>query len=1103
MDTVPLDASDVTEALDDFSPRDLAHGRSYFTEGRVRQLRRVGEERAVALVQGTARTPYRVTIEVDRETCEVFVLTCSCPVGELCKHGAAALMELRAQVARGASPFDPTMPARRAVTARRAAAAPSPPRLVRRAVQPPKVVAKVPVDPRIDAWLQRLTAAATHDGQQLPRAATEERLLYTFMLGPRDPSALSLRVERASVLADGSFGHRRMTDPTRIDWTRDPVVGPGDRSIAARLGPPSLGHFPIRGESGARLLSDAVATGRGFFEATLETFVLLAEGPARPSALTFVSDAQGWQRPTLEVDNGTLPLAVSPPYYLDVSAGLVGPLLVAGATEPFASTWLLGAPFSPEEAAHLAKSLEHARFPRRLPSPRIRRIRQIVATPRTVLRMESGKLEYTAEVAAKGTDPAIERPWARVFFDYGGERVDPGAPELPRVTDDEVITVRRQPREEHDQLDALVKAGLLPVGRVHSGRRAPEGVTGTFARTPPFSFAPRVLALESQGVIVEKAEDYAFDTVLAEELVVELDELPASVDRFALSVGVRVGEETIPVLPLLLAALQEDLTGNEGSLIVALPDGRAVEVSAARLAPLRALLVELAAERGTGEVSRLRVLALDPAVLARSPESLLALRAALSSPRQVAVPKALRAKLRDYQRAGFVWLLARRRARLGAVLADDMGLGKTIQTLALLLAEERDGKPSLVVCPKSVLGNWTAEAARFAPTLEVHVHHGPDRATRTSGIASADVVLTTYAILARDEELFTTQRFSTVVLDEAQTIKTSSSTFTRAACGVAAEFRLALSGTPMENHLGELWSVFRFVLPELLGASRTFSRAFRKPIEKDGSAPARHELVARLQPFLLRRRKEQVATELPAKTVIVEHVELETAQRDVYETVRAAMDERVKEALADRGLARSQIIVLDALLKLRQAVCDPRLLPAKSARKAGSAKLAALVSKLRELAAEGRRVLVFSQFVTMLELVEKELRREKIAYLMLTGQTENRAELVARFQRGEAPVFLLSLKAGGTGLNLTAAEVVIHYDPWWNPAAEAQATDRAHRIGQGKPVFVYKLVGKGTIEEKILALQEKKQALFSSVLDDGAGVAKKLSADDVAFLFER
>jgi SNF2 family DNA or RNA helicase len=405
------------------------------------------------------------------------------------------------------------------------------------------------------------------------------------------------------------------------------------------------------------------------------------------------------------------------------------------------------------------------------------------------------------------------------------------------------------------------------------------------------------------------------------------------------------------------------------------------------------------------------------------------------------------------------------------------------------------------VCPKSVLGNWVAEATRFAPSLKVHVHHGPDRASRVSGFDEADVVLTTYPLLTRDEELFAGRKFATVVLDEAQTIKSAGSTFTHAACALSAEFRLALSGTPMENPLGELWSVMRFTLPELLGEARTFARAFRRPIERDGSAGARQELVRRLAPFLLRRRQDQVASELPPKTVIVEAVDLEDAQRDVYETVRAAMDVRVRQALAERGIAQSHIIVLDALLKLRQAVCDPRLLPAKTARTAGSAKLDVLVAMLTQLVREGRRTLVFSQFVTMLELVQKELRREKIPFVVLTGQTENRTKVVEAFQSGAAPVFLLSLKAGGTGLNLTAADVVIHYDPWWNPAAEAQATDRAHRIGQDKPVLVYKLVGKGTIEEKILALQEKKQALFASVLDDGAGAAKALTAADVAFLF--
>ena len=1097
MESIALDAGDVTEALDDFSPHDLQRGRDYFKAGRVRQICREGEELLLALVQGTARAPYRVSIAVDRDTSEVFAPTCSCPVGGLCKHGVAALMELRAQIARGASPLHRAAPVR--------GGAPTPPRLTRRDARTRKTVAKGAVDPRIDVWLQGLATAAILDREGPPRPATEERLLYTFILAHRGNAspALCVRVERAPVLADGSFGHRKIIDATKLDWTCDPVVSPGDRSLVTRLGVPAMGYFAITGEPGSRVLSEAVATGRAFFEPTAGAFVRLAEGPARPTELTFVSNVLGWQRPTLAVAETSLPLPVSPPYYVDVASGLVGPLQVANAAHSFGYVWLLGAPVSPADAEHLAEQLARAKFPVGPPSPRVRRVREVVATPRVVLRLESGKLEGVADAVGGQKQPAIEQPWARVFFDYRGERVDPGEPALPRVTDDEVVTVRRAHAEESQQLDALAKAGLLPVRRVFSGRSPPRGVALTFSRIPPFAFAQRAGALASKGVLIEKDEAYGFDPVLAEDLVVELDELPASVERLGLSVGVRIGTETISVLPLLLAALREDFTGNEGALIVMLPDGRAVEVPAARLAPLRALLVELSAERGSGDVSRVRALALDPAVLSRSPESLRALRAALTSPRRVAVPKSLRAKLRDYQREGFVWLLARRRAGLGAVLADDMGLGKTIQTLALLLAEERDGKPSLVVCPKSVLGNWQAEAQRFAPKLKIHVHHGSDRALRTSGVAGADVVLTTYAILARDEELFTTQPFSTVVLDEAQTIKTAASVFTRAACAVNATSRVALSGTPMENHLGELWSVMRFVLPELFGESRAFARAFRRPIEKDGSAPARRELVARLRPFLLRRRKDEVASELPAKTVVIEYVELESAQRDVYETVRAAMDQRVKEALADRGLARSQIIVLDALLKLRQAVCDPRLLRAKSARRAGSAKLAVLVGKLRELAAEGRRVLVFSQFVSMLELVEKELRREKIAYLMLTGQTDKRAELVARFQHGEAPVFLLSLKAGGTGLNLTAAEVVIHYDPWWNPAAEAQATDRAHRIGQDKPVFVYKLVGKGTIEEKILTLQEKKQALFSSILDDGASVAKKLSEDDVAFLFER
>ena len=429
MEAIPLAASDVTDVLDDFSPRDLQRGRTYIMAGRVRQLRREGPELLLAVVQGTARAPYRVTIAVDRDTSEVFAPTCSCPVGEFCKHGVAVLMELRAQIAQGASPLD----------------------------RPQNIVAKVAVDPRIDVWLKGLATAAMLDRQGPPRPATEERLLYTFMLAARGNAspALCVRVERAPVLADGSFGHRKTIDATKIDWTRDPVVSPGDRSLVARLGVASMGYFAITGEPGARVLSEAVATGRGFFEPTAGAFVHLAEGPARPAELTFLSDVRGWQRPTLAVSETSLPLPVSPPYYVDVASGLVGPLQVANAADSFGYVWLLGAPVSPADAEHLAERLARAKFPVGPPSPRVRRSREVVATPRIVLRLESRKLESAAEVAAAQKEPAIEQPWARVFFDYGGERVDPSEPALPRVTDDEISPPwcstrrrrsRRQPR---------------------------------------------------------------------------------------------------------------------------------------------------------------------------------------------------------------------------------------------------------------------------------------------------------------------------------------------------------------------------------------------------------------------------------------------------------------------------------------------------------------------------------------------------------------------------------------------------------------------------------------------------------------------------------
>jgi SNF2 family DNA or RNA helicase len=452
------------------------------------------------------------------------------------------------------------------------------------------------------------------------------------------------------------------------------------------------------------------------------------------------------------------------------------------------------------------------------------------------------------------------------------------------------------------------------------------------------------------------------------------------------------------------------------------------------------------------------------------------------------VPENVNATLRPYQQDGFRWLRFLTKHRLNGILADDMGLGKTLQTLTHLAAEhaENPGKPSLVVAPTSVVPNWAAEAEKFTPGLKVLVHHGTERTTTKGDLLSADIVVTSYPLLHRDIGMLAKTDWHCVILDEAQQIKNPKSFTAQAACALTARHRICLSGTPMENHLGELWSLMRFLMPGYLPDEKTFNSAIRKPIERDRSADAQSALNRRVSPLILRRTKDQVATDLPPKTELVHHIDLTRKQIDLYESVRASMDKRVRDAIAAKGIAQSHIIVLDALLKLRQICCHPTLLNLPAAKNVTeSAKLQFLTDELLpQLLEEGRRILLFSQFTSMLALIGEHLEKSKVPFLKLTGQTKDRATLVKRFQSGEVPIFLISLKAGGTGLNLTAADTVIHYDPWWNPAAENQATDRAHRIGQNKPVFVHKLVCRGSIEDRILDLQKHKSALVKALLSE-------------------
>jgi len=500
----------------------------------------------------------------------------------------------------------------------------------------------------------------------------------------------------------------------------------------------------------------------------------------------------------------------------------------------------------------------------------------------------------------------------------------------------------------------------------------------------------------------------------------------------------------------------------------------------------------LAARDASGEIPRCALP--DLAGLCRDldeplPTAFESLRALVDDFREIpacALPPDLTGTLRGYQRRGVDWLCALRELGLGALLADDMGLGKTLQALCALRGR------TLVVAPTSVLYNWAREIERFRPGLRCNLYHGPARSLD----GKADVTLTSYAILRLDADRLAGESWDTAILDEAQAIKNPGSQVARAAYRLSAEFRLTLSGTPVENRLDELWSQFHFINRGLLGGRRDFDERYARPIGA-GDADAARRLRARIRPFVLRRLKESVAPELPPRTDIVLRASLSQEERDTYDAVRAATVREVAARLSSRG---GVLAALEALLRLRQAACHPALLPGQTAH--SSSKLELLMEVLDEAVAEGHKMLVFSQWTSLLDLVEPHLEAAGFGFARIDGSTRNRGDVVDRFQsRDGPPILLASLKAGGVGLNLTAADHVFILDPWWNPFAEDQAADRTHRIGQDRPVSVYRLVAEDTVEERILALQERKREIAAAALGAADG-ATALTREDLLALLE-
>ena len=629
-----------------------------------------------------------------------------------------------------------------------------------------------------------------------------------------------------------------------------------------------------------------------------------------------------------------------------------------------------------------------------------------------------------------------------------------------------------------------------------------------------------VPALRAQGFEVETAPDFPCQVVSGARWHAEVDAGDDETGWFELRLGVDIDGEYVDMLPALLELVSGGMRLPRHRDKVALPVGgdRFLPVPQERLLSLLAVVKELYEIDGVVG-SGLRVPALVPEYLDDVREALgtvvwgegrrgaieladEASEASEDKPEALEIPQ-LRATLRPYQRAGVRWLQGLAARNTGGILADDMGLGKTLQTIAYLVASRGDSMlkaPALVVAPTSLVGNWRRELHKFAPHLRVLTLHGAGRHRHFDDVPGVDVVITTYPLLVRDVAHHAARRFSVLVLDEAQTVKNSRSQAHTAVRALDAEQVVCLSGTPIENNLGELRALMELCVPGLLGDAHSFRARFSEPIERARNEDRLAALRRRVGPYILRRLKSEVATELPPKTEIVRAVEIGNAQRELYEGIRIAAHATVRGAIRKKGLGNSSIDILSALTKLRQACCDPRLVALDAARTVGeSAKLEALLDMLEQLRAAGRRVLVFSQFTSMLALIAQALDQHGIAYLSLTGQTKARQDLVDRFERGEADVFLISLKAGGTGLNLVSADTVIHFDPWWNPAAQSQATDRAYRIGQTRPVHVYELIVAGSVEERMLGLQRRKRELAEGLLSNEGGAA--LTEADVEDLF--
>ncbi|GAC1346351.1 MAG: hypothetical protein NVSMB18_28310 [Acetobacteraceae bacterium] len=979
--------------------------------------------------------------------------------------------------------------------------------------------------------LRRSVQKSFLDTLATPEGAEKQRL--TFELAPAEPPAACVV---ATMLIGERTGRIEATTPARI--LADSAGPESNRILARLLGGGDEGRTPVAPSGVASVLGLLARIGRGRWHATGKTLTL---GEER------AFDAN--RPPSLPPRSGVI-LGEAGPWYVDGATGAVGRVRLRAAASvpvplrPAAPPAKAPVTPPPRPSATRPAPPPFGRRPGAAPPAKAKPAAQRFATPKPAPRR--------AEPVA--AEPVIlERPLTPVLrlrqmdcpdefgrmqrvdaltldFDYDGVLV-PADDERQFVrvarhgdAPGHQSFVRRDRAAEAAALVLLrqdgfnqmrVAEGASAKGRmvyVYRGRDAAE-------RWQVFVLerVPLLQALGWRNLIDRDFGPRNVQSVGAYDMRVS----DATTGSFSLDLGIEIDGGRMPLLPILSRLLERGGMDAaqivDGEVITSLEDGRILKLPAERIRRLLAVMADLidaahrTAEGGlvlpNGEAAS--VLDLEDIIATRWDDAgaIAAYAERFRGPEDippVALPPSFTATLRPYQQHGVAWLQHLRANGLGGFLADDMGLGKTAQTIAHIVIEHAEGRldrPALIVVPTSLVSNWTAELVKFAPHLRVAVLHGLDRHARRAELGGTDVVITTYTVLARDLEEMQALAWHLVVLDEAQVIKNPDAKATKAVCRLETRHRLCLSGTPIENNLQELWSEFAFLMPGLLGDRKGFTKRFRTPIEKNNDASRRVQLIRRIRPFLLRRTKAEVATDLPPKHTILRRINLAVEQRELYETIRGTLYDKVREQVAELSAAQGRIVVLDALLKLRQVCCDPRLVKLPSARLVEtSSKLDDLLEMIGEMIPEGRRILLFSQFTSMLDLIKPRLAAAGIGFAELRGYTRDRALPVRAFESGEVPLFLISLKAGGRGLNLTSADTVIHYDPWWNPAAEDQASDRAHRIGQTKSVFVYKLIAADTVEDRIVELQQRKADLANIALSD-EGDLGGVEVDDLEFLF--